>query len=254
MHPLLSRGLKKLLSERTVAHLQAGDHWLRGEPELRLVNRLCVRDKIAIDVGANIGTYTYFMRKYAKSVTAYEPNPALSQRLARLYPDVRVRHVAVSDRPARVVLSMPVANGSPTHELASLSQTFDKDREVIRIEVDAVKLDDEAHADVGFLKIDAEQHERQVLLGALKTIDQWRPIIMTETTPLLYESGLVSHFRFLTERDFVGWFTFMGRAYPFDQFDPTVHASPKLFGTDKFMNPNAFFLPREFAGDSIFNR
>lgn len=241
--------LKQYLPESTVAHLQAFDHWLRGEPEVRLVHRLCAGDKSAIDVGANIGTYTYFMRKHARDVVTYEPNPQLAGRLQRLYPEVRVRNVAVSDHPARVVLRMPVAGATPMHELASIAQSFAGDGEVMEFEVDAVRLDDESLADVGFLKIDAEQHEREVLNGALATIQRWRPIIMTESTPLLYPTGIVAHFGFLTNLDYVGWFTFNKRVYRFDQFDPALHANPKAFGVGDFMSPNIFFFPREIPGE-----
>lgn len=254
MSSFLSRSLKQILPERAVAQLQALDHWFRGEPELRLIGQVCSRSKTAVDVGANIGTYTHFMRKYARSVIAYEPNPILASRLERLYPDVRVRNVAVSDRVARVLLKMPVTDGNPAHALASISQTFEDAREVMEFEVSTARLDDESLVDLGFLKIDVEQHEREVLLGALGTIRRCRPIIMTETTPLLYQEVLPRHFGFVIELGYVGWFTFRKRSYSFDQFDPAVHANPDRFGTEDFMNPNAFLVPQEISGDSILNR
>lgn len=247
------RGLRNVLPERVVAELQALDHWLRGEPELRLIRRLCSHNKTAVDVGANIGTYSHFMRKHARAVTAYEPNPSLASRLERLYSDVRVRNVAVSDRAGEVVLRIPVVGKNPQHELASISQKFEGVEAVMQYKVDAVRLEDETLVDVGFLKIDVEQHEREVLLGAIGCIRRWRPIVMTETTPLLYQAGLLESFRFLTELDYVGWFTFRNRSHPFDHFEPEVHASRTLFGTQDFMNPNVFFFPREVPGDPILN-
>ena len=254
MKSTFARRLKAVLPERLVARLQSIDHWFNGEPELRLVARLCAADKTAIDIGANIGTYTCLMRKYARDVVAYEPNQKLAERLSRLYPDVKVRNAAVSDRNGRVVLAMPVAGDNPRHELASISQHFDASVNAVHFEVDAVRLDDESLDAIGFLKIDAEQHEREVLMGALETIRRWRPIIMTETTPLLYKDGLLAQFRFLTDLNYTGWFTFMNGLLSFAQFDPAKHANPTRFGTPEFMNPNVFFFPADIDARQILGR
>src|SRR5262247_3222762 len=56
---------EKLLPERVCVHLQAYDHLWHGEPELALLKRVCPPQRIAVDVGANIGTYTYFLRRLA---------------------------------------------------------------------------------------------------------------------------------------------------------------------------------------------
>ena len=244
---------KQIIPERLLIHLQALDHLLNGEPELRLLKRLCPRGKVAIDVGANIGTYTYFLRRHAAQVVAYEPNPLLAERLQRAFPDVRVRNAAVSDRPGIVTLRMPVAHGRVAHELASISQSFDDAAEVVSYEIPAVTPDSEELDEVGFLKIDVEQHERQVLRGALRTIERCRPNILTEATPLLYDSGLIEAFRFLTELGYQGWFTFKNHAHPFSDFNPITHANPER--RDKaFMNTNIFFFPEEAAAGPLLSR
>lgn len=244
---------KKIIPERIQIHAQALDHLLNGEPELRLMKHICPRGRVAIDVGANIGTYTYFLRRYAGRVVAYEPNPELAERLRRVFPDVRVRNVALSDRAAVVTLRMPVARGRVEHELGSISQSFDDADEIIGYEISVVTLDSEQIDDVGFLKIDVEQHERQVLAGGLRTIERCRPNIMSEATPLLYEAGLVNTFRFLIDLGYEGWFTFQDRPYPFSQFDPLIHARPDQWGK-AFMNTNVFFFPEEVAAGSLLAR
>jgi FkbM family methyltransferase len=232
------------LPERLSAHLHALDHYWRGEPEIRLLRRICSSNRTAVDVGANIGTYTYFLRTITSRVYAYEPNPELAARLERIFPKVRVRNVALSDRTATVELHIPKTNGKLRHELGSIAQSFGQDVQVHQ--VDAVTLDSEVLPDVGFLKIDVEQHERAVLRGALETISTWRPVIMTEVTPLLYESRLDQTLAFLTNLDYVGWFGF-GRAYvPLTEFDPQHHANPVNWGNpNAFIRNNMFFFPRE---------
>ena len=43
------------------------------QPELSLVPYLCDPNRDAIDIGANIGCYTLFMRHHARHVYAFEP-------------------------------------------------------------------------------------------------------------------------------------------------------------------------------------
>lgn len=226
--------LKEIIPDRLLRHLQAIDHYWRGEPELRLLSGLCDPKKNAVDVGANIGTYTYFMQKRARAVWAYEPNPKLARRLMKLYPKVHVRAVAVSDRTSVLTLRIP----GKLHELASVSP----DAEGEAVEVPAVRLDDEALTNVGFIKIDVERHELAVLRGAMRTIQQWRPNILTEATPLLYPHPLPKTFQFIADLDYTGYFRFEHKWYPFSEFRPELHADPTQFGK-QFMGGNVIFRP-----------
>jgi FkbM family methyltransferase len=234
----------RLIPDRVRVHLQAADHYWRGEPELRLLRRVCPPGRVAVDIGANIGTYTYFLRRLAARVHAYEPNPELAARLRTLYPDVVVRSVAVSDRAAQVILRIPVGAGREQHELGSIAQSFESEARSCTVE--ALTLDSEKLQNVGFVKVDVEQHERQVLRGAMQTISAHRPNILTEVTPLRYEDRLDRTYMFLTNLGYAGWFGFGGRFLPLAAFEPEVHANPALWGSsDKFMRSNMFFFPLE---------
>jgi FkbM family methyltransferase len=249
--PFAKAVVKSTLPDRLVAHLQAADHYFRGEPEIRLLRFLCRPGALAVDVGANIGTYTYFMRRRGSSVRAYEPNPDLAKRLQRLYPDIIVRQVALSDRRGVLRLRLPIVDGRPQCELASVSQAFSE--ETVDYDVPSVPLDDEELTNVGFIKIDVEQHEVAVLQGALATIRRCRPDIMTETTPLLYPRPLPEHFAFVTEMDYVGWFRFHGRFRSFSAFDSAMHADPAQFGK-RFVGSNVVFRPKECRAAGPFGR
>jgi FkbM family methyltransferase len=236
--------LVRYIPESLTMHLHAADHYLNGEPELRILKHVCRSSRTSVDIGANIGIYTYFLRRYTPKVHAYEPNRELALRLRRLFPDVNVRNAACSDHNGILTLRMPVQKGRVQHELASVSQNFEEESEIVSSEVLAVTIDSEELSDVGFIKIDVEQHEIQVLRGSVQTIRKWRPNIMTEVTPLLYERGLVTTFQFLTEEDYEGWFVFNKGYYPFSQFSPEVHAKPGTWGKSS-MGGNVFFFPKE---------
>jgi FkbM family methyltransferase len=209
------------------------------------VRYICPSGRVAVDAGANIGTYSYFFRKYASRVVAYEPNPGLASRLRRVMPDIHVRAVALSDKPGEVVLKVPFgADGQPQHELASIAQEFDG--RVQDFPVQALALDAENLQDVGIIKVDVEQHERQVLRGALQTIARCRPFVMTETSPLKYELSLPDEFAFLSQLDYAGWFRFERHWFPLDVFDAAVHARPENFDSGRaFVGNNLIFIPKE---------
>ena len=86
---LIKTILAAVLPQSAIMHLRAIDHYINGEPELRLLKGLVDSKRQAIDAGANIGTYSYFLRKYASFVHAYEPNPELAARLQAVLPSVR---------------------------------------------------------------------------------------------------------------------------------------------------------------------
>lgn len=186
--------LRQILPDTALKHASALNHYMWGEEELRLMPRVCRPDRISLDVGANVGTYTYFLSRYSSAVYAFEPNPGLAEHLTRRYPNVHVRNAAVSDAPGHLTLRIPVIGGQQRHALASVAIDFDED-EVVEFDVPAITIDSQNLSNVGFMKIDAEQHELAVLRGALTTIQRSRPNIMTEATPLLYEDDLPTTFR-----------------------------------------------------------
>lgn len=237
--------VKSALPDSVLTHLQSWDHYWFGEDELRFVQRFCSSDKDALDVGANIGTYSYFMRKFSKRVYAYEPNPELSAALVTRFPDVTVRRAAVSEHRCELTLRIPVRNGRQYHELASVAQSFAKEASTIEYMVECVSIDDENHQNVGFIKIDVEQHELAVLRGAMDTVRRCRPVIMTEVSPLLYDSGLQDVFSFVTDESYEGWFRFNKRYYPLASYSREIHAREENWGGPMFMGNNLIFSPRE---------
>lgn len=242
---MLKKLLKAALPDGLMLHAQALDHYFNGEPEVRLVSQLCNRGRDAIDAGANIGTYAYFFRRHARNVYAYEPNPSLAARLQRRLPGVKVRNLALSDAEGEVVLQVPIdGHGRQRHELASIAQEFNGPRE--NFVVHKITIDSENFDNIGFLKVDVEQHEREVLMGALQTIRRCRPVIMTECTPLKYEAGLETVFDFILQENYVGWCSFAGAWLAFDKLVPEQHLNPTRFGTPGgFIGNNVLFFPAE---------
>jgi len=199
-----------------------------GEVELHLLEFLCSRDRDAIDVGANDGSYVHYLRRHARHVIAFEPMPSLADALITKFPrGVGIRRVALSDRVGTVELHMPVVDGVTVTGCstvsAAASATYPDHR---TIEVPMATLDSVYEGDVGFIKIDVEGHEQAVLDGAVQTIRRCRPRLLVEIDERLSPGGLRRAKAFFRDLDYRGYFVQAGRIDPIGLFSPEVLQNP----------------------------
>lgn len=152
------------------------------EPELWLVPALCDRAHIAIDVGANMGIFAYYMCRYAAAVVAFEPNPDLWPELRRRLPRrVRLEGVALSSRPGSAPLRYVEDNtGVATVEARNRLGMIDDPATIRTRMVELRTLDSFRFDRVSFIKIDVEGHEEAVIEGALETLRRNRPALLIE--------------------------------------------------------------------------
>jgi FkbM family methyltransferase len=153
------------------------------EPELWLVPIFCDKKKIAIDVGANQGQYSYYMAKFSRNVIAFEPNTDLWENLHRLLGrDFHVEAAALSGKSSKATLRVDLSNTgiSTIEEKNDLSCAKDKAAIVSRV-VETRPLDSFSFSDVSMIKIDVEGHEEAVIEGARDTIQRNRPVLIIES-------------------------------------------------------------------------
>ncbi len=136
-----------------------------GEPEIRLI-KLLLRDRgNAIDVGANIGVYTYFMSRHASQVFSFEPDAGPATQLEGRFKNARVFPLAISDIAGDDFLHVPIVNGIAVHEAATLTGRLPRHDDIQQQHIRKVRLDDLGLEGIELIKIDVEQHERQVIQG-----------------------------------------------------------------------------------------
>lgn len=222
--------------------------------DLRIMSSLPSSNGIAVDVGANIGVYSYAMSRRFESVIAYEPNPALEGRLRAGVPkDVRVRAVALGSNNTDATLRVPVIEGRPISGLGSLLPA--DGHEVVDWPVKVVTLDSElmrSELAVDLIKIDVEGLELEVLLGAEETLAKWNPIILVEAEERHRPGAAASVTSFLRQRGMRGVFVVDGAVHPVEVFDPHVHQ--RLGPDSKPIHPyaNMFIFSRDPAiGDLV---
>ncbi len=151
-----------------------------GERELSLLPELVPRGRVAIDVGANKGVYTRALARLASHVHAFEPNPKAVRWLQRALPDnVSVHTIALSDKDGHQDLYVPRRGRGYSNQMSSLRPARAEEPHG-KISVETRTLDACAFSNVGFIKIDVEGYESQVLAGARGTIAHFKPVMLIE--------------------------------------------------------------------------
>lgn len=181
VEPMLPRGL------RSPAHFVARRLTNRLEAEYSAIMSMVTPGSTAIDVGANIGIYTYGFLARGANVHAIEPQ-ANCARLIQSYYDLgfpfganrgklTVRVEAVSDEPGVAILYVPLKNGKIDDESASLNAD---EGESIRMEVPVRTIDEYALDNVSVVKMDVEGREVGAIAGAARTFARSRPVLLVE--------------------------------------------------------------------------
>lgn len=194
------QGLAQLVPDRWQLPLRYRvQRWVGGlEPEFSLLPQLVARDRVAVDVGANMGVYTYALAALARRVHAIEPQASCCASIgawARTRENVEVHHLGAGASVGRLTLYIPHRNGRAVGTRASFIPV---DGEHSEMHVEVQPLDALGFLDVGFIKIDAEGFERDVLEGARKLLERDRPVLLIEIDPAQRAPG-----------DFSGTFAFL---------------------------------------------
>jgi len=163
------------------------------EKELSIIGRFADKSKDAIDVGVYRGVYSYKLAQNFNLVHSFEPNPLLypylNKNLKKIISNIDLYNLALSDVNGETILKLPLRSKSffknnieELYQLGAASihpnNKFDNFKEV---KVKMKKLDDiKIDKKIGFIKIDVEGHELEVIEGAKNTIINDMPILLIE--------------------------------------------------------------------------
>ena len=205
--------------------------WKRGlaEPEMRLLPELCRKDEDAVDVGANLGLYTFGLSQHARSVNAFEPIPELAEQLRRGYrakrDTVHIHECGLSDRSGSATLKLPVERrrfGYATIEAENdLTSKAELSGGVRSLSIAIKTLDEFELGQVGVVKIDVEGHDLAVLQGAKALIERCKPTFIIEVEERHKAGSVLGVERFLGERGYSAFFMREGKLQSFAGFDLT---------------------------------
>jgi FkbM family methyltransferase len=145
-----------------------------------IVSRHVRPETTVIDVGANIGLSTIALARLTKQVIALEPSPPNAAFLRKNLDLNRISNVELVTAAASSeagTLTFHVAQfGAGSHVMSA----GDLSRGAPAIDVPAIPLDEVDLPSIGFIKIDVEGHEPEVLAGARSLLERDRPLIFME--------------------------------------------------------------------------
>jgi FkbM family methyltransferase len=192
------------------------------ENEIALLPFLVDPQKVAIDVGAHAGVYTHVLLDLGASVVSIEANPKVAEGLIFLYGQkAQIVCAAASSSAGSVKLRIPKALPSGSHGIATVEATNTLDgAEVDEVEVPQITLDGMNLGSVGFIKVDVEGHEYDVLLGAKGILERDHPAILAEAEERHKPSAVQSICDLLGSLGYHGFMLDDGRLSPIANFDP----------------------------------
>jgi FkbM family methyltransferase len=152
-------------------------------------DRALCGEQTALDVGANIGNHSIFFSDLFKKVVAFEPNP-LARTILEVNAELNgvanidLRATALSDKSGSSVLHFAPGNLGAAHLATAGAQSMERKVKVELAVGDEVVASEEP---IGFIKVDVEGAELQVLQGLEQTIRSHLPLIMLEQWPAVID-------------------------------------------------------------------
>jgi FkbM family methyltransferase len=157
------------------------------EPEVKLIGAIGLGGRVALDVGANTGLYSTILERIVGSGNLYifEPLPHLHVDLKRRFAKAHVFDIALSDREGVEQIRVPYIGGKRYDTRASLNDHAEANQtsfEAIEVRLSSldVLVKQVGIDSIGFIKIDVEGHELQVIEGAVETIERFHPLMLVE--------------------------------------------------------------------------
>ena len=140
---------------------------------------------IAIDIGANIGLWTKPLCEKFKFVWAFEHSRENWEHCHKNLEGIenyQLEQVALGDKQAENVRLYSTSDSCGDLRISPIGEKS----KVVDI-VDMMMLDNYYHelmkkyaGNVGFIKIDVQQHEKEVLLGAKRILEEHNPVLCIE--------------------------------------------------------------------------
>lgn len=154
--------------------------------EVRFMLAQDLRGKLALDIGANAGIYSYWMSKAVGPdgrVIAFEPQPEMVDALKKLrhtfkFNQLKIAQTGLSDQQGQATLSRNLAHlggASIARDLPDADDSF-----TIPLTTLDAYIDEHADRPVSFIKCDVEGHEPEVFRGGMLTLRRDRPTLLFE--------------------------------------------------------------------------
>lgn len=244
----LLRSIEGLIPAKNRLPLRCAYLRLTGnlDPELLLMKKLGQSSGCFLDVGANIGVYSYSLLDQFSHVHLFEPLSEITFLARELLNDkISIRNVALSNTEGDLDFFIPILEGKLKYTRASLEPP--SHQYLIR-RVPVRTIDSFEFENVEVIKIDVEGHELQVLKGAEVTLQSSRPILICEIEQRHSPVDISKTFDFLASQNYLGYFLGDENLVDVSEFTPARHQilDSEQRHKGRYIN-NFIFLPSEKA-------
>ena len=204
--------------------------------ELQAVREAMRSGGAALDIGANKGSYLYWLARWARGapVVAFEPQRSLASYLHTACAttglgNVQVENLALSDRIGELTLFVPGDADSPGASLeSSVADKTACHTEVVQVTTLDAYAAAHIQQPVRVMKIDVEGHELAVLRGAQALIQRDKPLLVIEceSRHLSADARVMDLLQLVQGWGYSASFVWPRRGeLPASAFDPAVHQS-----------------------------
>lgn len=149
-------------------------------PKYRQALAAVTHREAALDIGGHVGLWARVMAQDFREVHSFEPCPphveCFSLNVAQ-FSNVTLYECALGDKAGEVELKHPADNTGHSHVVKRGGEFR---APVFRLDSISNFWPEKLRLRIGFIKIDVEGFEAQVLLGAEQTIKRHRPVVLIE--------------------------------------------------------------------------
>lgn len=237
----MKRFFHAVLPLAVVVAIRALKYYRNGEPEVRWLWKLVDPSRSAIDVGANNGVYSWWLSRLCAHCYAFEPNPVFYKQIAANGRGVTASMTALSNTTGIAELFVPHdrVTGADMTGLATLEKSDISSGRSIKVHL--ASLDSLDMPPVGFIKIDVEGHEMEVLNGAMALIMRDRPVILVEAEERHRTNAVGSLIDWFTQLDMLGFWLKNGHWHSILEFDWQLHQKPSIVDEAGWQSDHLYF-------------
>ena len=177
-----------------------------------------MKDKVILDIGANIGNHSVAFSKIAKEVLAFEPNSEIFELLSintRNIKNIKCFNYGASNENKTLNAFIPRGKiGSGTIAYSEQSVKFRKPRlDITQNKFKVKKLDEVKEIydkNIGLIKLDVEGHELPAFQGLQGLLKKQNPLIMFEQNRNIFK-GTSKELEFIKDHGYSFFYEFVSK-------------------------------------------
>lgn len=208
--------------------------------EILYLNKILIKKRRFIDIGSNVGIYSYFFYNKFNKIESFEPLSEITYRLNTLdKKKLKIHNVALSNNKGFAQIYIPIINNELTYPLSSL---LIKHKPFAKKKIKINTLDNYNFEEVDLIKIDVEGNEKNIILGGLKTIENNNPAILCEIEQRHISFDMNGVFQLFYDLDYEGFYMNKKKLTSIKYFSYSKNQKPYLNKVDNINYINNFIF------------